>query len=43
MSTKAILYCGLTPSAYMGKSIVDLFVYCFRIFDGHFSYNQTKR
>ena len=35
MATKAILYCGLTPSAYMGKSTVDLSVYCFRIFDDH--------
>ena len=35
IATNAILYCGLTPSAYMGKTIVDLPVYCFRIFDGH--------
>ena len=35
MATKAILYCGLTPSAYMSKSTFDLSVYCFRIFGGH--------
>ena len=35
MATNAILYCGLTPSAYRGKTTVDLTVYCFRIFDGH--------
>ena len=33
MATKAILYCGLTPSAYRGETTVDLPVYCFTIFD----------
>ena len=35
MANNAILYCGLTPSAYRGKTTVDLPVYCFRIFDGN--------
>ena len=35
MATNAIIYCGLTPSAYRGKTTVDLTVYCFRIFYGH--------
>ena len=35
MATNAILYCGLTHSAYRGKTTVDLPVYCFRIVDGH--------
>ena len=35
MATKAILYCGLTPSVYRGKTTVDLPVYCFTIFDGN--------
>ena len=32
MATNAILYCGLTPSAYSGKTTIDLPVYCFTIF-----------
>ena len=35
MATNAILYCGLTPSAYRGKKRVDLPVYCFIIFDDY--------
>ena len=35
MATNAIIYCSLTPSAYRGKTTVDLPVYCSRIFDGH--------
>ena len=35
MATNAILYYGLTPSAYRGHTTVDLPVYCFTIFDGH--------
>ena len=35
MATNAILYCGLTPSAYRGKTTVDLPVYCFIIFEGY--------
>ena len=35
MATNAILYCGLTPSAYRVKTTADLTVYGFRIFDGH--------
>ena len=35
MATNAILYCGLTPSAYRGETTIDLPVFCFRIFDGN--------
>ena len=35
MATNAILSFGLTPSAYRGKTTVDLPVYCFRSFDGN--------
>ena len=35
MATNAILYCGLTLSAYRGETTVDLPVFFFRIFDGN--------